>query len=137
MKVFVHTIQYIIASLGAVLGYLLGDLDGFLIALIVFVVADYVTGVVSAFVQKKISSKTGFIGILKKMCIFIVVAIANVLDVNLLEHAILRTAVIFFYISNEGISLIENLSIIGVPVPEKIKDVLVQLKKKGDSDDEL
>ena len=137
MKGFVHTIQYIIASLGAVLGYLLGDLDGFIIALIVFVVADYVTGVVSAVVQKKISSRIGFIGILKKMCIFIVVAIANVIDINLLEHAILRTAVIFFYISNEGISLIENLSIIGVPVPEKIKDVLVQLKKKGDSDDEL
>lgn len=123
-------------ALGALLGFLLGDLDGFLITLIVFVIIDYLTGIASAYTQKTLSSKVGFKGILKKICIFIVVAIANIIDVNMLEYPILRTAVIFFYISNEGLSLIENFAIIGVPVPDKIKDVLAQIKKKGD-DDEL
>lgn len=123
-------------ALGALLGFLLGDLDGFLITLIVFVIIDYLTGIASAYTQKTLSSKVGFKGILKKICIFIVVAIANIIDVNMLEYPMLRTAVIFFYISNEGLSLIENFAIIGVPVPDKIKDVLAQIKKKGD-DDEL
>lgn len=136
MKNFLNIFQWMFTTLGALLGFLLGDLDGFLIALIVFVIADYFTGIISAYTQKTLSSKVGFRGILKKICIFIVVAIANIIDVNMLEYPMLRTAVIFFYISNEGISLIENLAIIGVPVPDKIKDVLAQIKKKGD-DDEL
>ena len=122
-------------TLGALLGFLLGDIDGFLIALIAFVITDYITGIISAYTQKTLSSKVGFKGIIKKICIFIVVAIANIIDVNMLEYPMLRTAVIFFYISNEGISLIENLAIIGVPVPDKIKDVLAQIKKKGDGDE--
>ena len=128
-------IQWVFALTGSLLGYLFGNLDGFLIALIVFVIADYITGLCSAFVQKKVSSKTGFKGIIKKMCIFIVVAIANIIDVNLLEIPMLRTAVIFFYISNEGISLIENLTFLGVPVPKKLKDSLTQIKEKGDKDE--
>ena len=127
--------QCFFASLGCLLGFLLGDLDGFLIALIVFVIADYITGLCSAFIQKKVSSKTGFKGIIKKICIFIVVAIANIIDVNLLETPMLRTAVIFFYISNEGISIIENLTVLGVPVPKKLKDALTQIKEKGDKDE--
>ena len=122
-------------TLGALLGFLLGDLDGFLIALIVFVITDYLTGIISAYTQKTLSSKVGFKGILKKICIFIVVSIAYIFYFNMLEYPMLRTAVIFFYISNEGISLIENLAIIGVPVPDKIKDVLAQIKKKGDGDE--
>ena len=128
-------IQLFFASLGCLLGLALGNLDGFLTTLIMFVIADYITGLCSAFIQKKISSKVGFKGIIKKICIFIVVAIANTLDVNLLEIPMLRTAVIFFYISNEGISIIENLSFLGVPVPEKLKDALTQIKEKGDKDD--
>lgn len=136
MKNFLNIFHWMFTALGALLGFLLGDLDGFLITLIVFVIIDYLTGIASAYTQKTLSSKVGFKGILKKICIFIVVAIANIIDVNMLEYPILRTAVIFFYISNEGLSLIENFAIIGVPVPDKIKDVLAQIKKKGD-DDEL
>ena len=136
MKDIIHIFQWMFTTLGALLGFLLGDLDGFLIALIAFVTTDYLTGVIAAYTQKTLSSKVGFKGIIKKICIFIVVAIANIIDVNILEYPMLRTAVIFFYISNEGISLIENLAIIGVPVPDKLKDVLAQIKKKGD-DDEL
>lgn len=135
MKDVLSIIQWFFALLGCLLGYVLGNLDGFLITLIIFVVADYITGLCSAFIRKKVSSKVGFKGIIKKICIFLVVAIANILDVNLLETPMLRTAVIFFYISNEGISLIENLSVIGVPVPQKLKDALTQIKEKGDKDE--
>ena len=135
MKDIWTIIQWVFSSLGCLLGYIFGNLDGFLIALIVFVIADYITGLCSAFVRKKVSSKAGCKGIIKKMCIFIVVAIANIIDVNLLEIPMLRTAVIFFYISNEGISIVENLTVLGVPVPKKLKDVLIQIKEKGDKDE--
>lgn len=135
MKDIWTIIQWVFASLGCLLGYIFGNLDGFLIALIVFVIADYITGLCSAFIRKKVSSKVGFKGIIKKICIFIVVAIANIIDVNLLEIPMLRTAVIFFYISNEGISIVENLTILGVPVPKKLKDVLTQIKEKGDKNE--
>ena len=131
-KLVWNSIQYAIASLGACIGYLCGNLDGFLITLIVFVVADYITGVIAAFINKTLSSKTGFKGIAKNILIFIMVAVANMIDVNLLETPMLRTAVIFFYISNEGISLMENSAVLGLPIPAKLKDVLAQLKEKGD-----
>lgn len=125
-------IQGFLATAGAFVGYFIGDIDGLLQTLLVFIVADYVTGVMASFQQKTVSSQTGFKGILKKVFILIIVGVCNILDKNLVGSPMLRTAVIFFYISNEGISIIENATRMGLPIPEKIKAVLEQLKTKGE-----
>jgi len=126
------TLQLALAALGGWLGYFLGGLDGFLYALIVFVVIDYISGFMCAIVDKKLSSNIGFRGIFKKVLIFIMVGIGNILDMYLIQNgSAIRTAVIFFYLSNEGISIIENTAVIGLPVPEKIKEVLQQLSKEN------
>lgn len=123
------------AFLGAVMGYVFGDWDGFILALIIFIIIDYVTGVISAICNKKLSSSVGFHGILKKIFILLLVAVGNILDGVLGLGGVIRSAVIFFYIANEGISIIENAANIGLPVPEKIRDILEQLKKDSDDDD--
>jgi toxin secretion/phage lysis holin len=121
---------------GALLGWFLGGLDGFLYALIAFVAVDYITGVLRAISEKKLSSKIGAQGITKKVAIFLLVGVAHLANVYLLgDGSALRTAVIFFYISNEGISLMENTVDLGLPVPDKFKDVLAQLHGKTKSDD--
>jgi toxin secretion/phage lysis holin len=127
-------IQIIFTAIGGYLGYILGGLDGFLYALIIFVVIDYITGLMVAIVERKLSSEIGFRGIFKKVLIFLLVAVGNIIDNNLIgTGGAVRTAVIFFYISNEGISIIENSTRIGLPIPEKLKDVLEQLhNKEGD-----
>ena len=118
-------------AVGGWLGYFMGGFDGFIYALIVFVVADYITGVMVAIYEKRLSSEVGFKGICKKVLIFLLVGVANVLDVQVIgSGSVLRTAVIFFYISNEGISLLENTAKLGLPIPEKLKLVLEQLKEK-------
>ena len=118
------------------MGWLLGGLDGFLYALIVFVVVDYLTGLMAAFIQKKVSSEVGFKGICKKVAIFCLVGIGHILDTQIIKTgSVVRTAVIFFYLSNEGISIIENVAIIGLPVPKKLKDVLAQLHDDAESDE--
>jgi toxin secretion/phage lysis holin len=118
-------------GIGGFLGWLFGGLDGFLYALIVFVIADYFTGVLAAGVQKKLSSNVGFTGIAKKLTIFILVAIANIIDTHIIKTgSAVKLSVVFFYISNEGISIIENAVIIGLPVPKKLKDVLLQISKE-------
>lgn len=128
-----NAIQAAFTTIGGVLGWLLGGADGFLFALIAFVVIDYITGVLVAISHKELSSRVGFKGIAKKVVIFCIVGIANILDVYVLgENAILRTAVIFFYISNEGISILENAAELGLPFPEKVKGVLEQLHHKHD-----
>ena len=127
--------QTAFVGLGALLGWYLGGLDGFLYALIAFVVVDYITGVLRAIVEKKLSSRIGAHGIAKKVAIFLVVGIGHLIDTYLIGGmgAPLRTAVIFFYIANEGVSLLENATAIGLPVPDKLKDVLAQLHgKEGD-----
>lgn len=130
MKQIITNIQIAFAALGGFLGYWLGGLDGFLIALLAFVVIDYLTGVMVAIVQKKLSSEVGFRGICKKVLIFALVAVGHIIDTQLLKDgSVIRTAVIFFYLSNEGISILENASIIGLPVPDKLKSVLEQLKE--------
>lgn len=130
MKQIITNIQIAFAALGGFLGYWLGGLDGFLIALLAFVAIDYLTGVMVAIVQKKLSSEVGFRGICKKVLIFALVAVGHIIDTQLLKDgSVIRTAVIFFYLSNEGISILENASIIGLPVPEKLKSVLEQLKE--------
>ena len=125
MKEFWNTIQIIFTGVGGWLGYFLGGCDGLLYALVVFVVVDYITGVMCAINNKTLSSAVGFKGICRKVLIFLFVGIANVLDVQVIGTGSgLRTAVIFFYISNEGISLLENAGHLGLPIPEKIKVVL-------------
>ncbi len=119
------------AGLGAVLGDFLGNMDGLVMALITFVVVDYITGVLCAIVEKRLSSAVGFKGICQKVMIFCLVGIANLLDADVLSAgSMLRTAVIFFYCANEGISIVENAARIGLPVPEKLTDVMRQLKNK-------
>ena len=133
MKQFISVMQYVFAGIGGFMGWLLGGLDGFLYALIVFVVVDYLTGLMEAFIQKKVSSEVGFKGICKKVAIFCLVGIGHILDTQIIKTgSVVRTAVIFFYLSNEGISILENIAIIGLPVPKKLKEVLSQLKDKDD-----
>ena len=128
MKEFWNPIQLVFAAIGGWLGYFLGGCDGLLIALVVFVVVDYITGVMCAIADHKLSSAVGFKGICRKVLIFLLVGIANILDVQVIgTGSVLRTAVIFFYISNEGVSLVENAAHLGLPVPDKLKDVLEQL----------
>ena len=132
MKEFWNTIQLIFAGIGGWLGYFLGGCDGLLYALIVFVVIDYITGVMCAINNHTLSSEVGFKGICRKVLIFLLVGIANILDIHIIgSGSVLRTAVIFFYISNEGVSLLENAAHLGLPVPVKIKTVLEQLHDRS------
>ena len=137
MKEFWNMIQLVITAIGGWLGYFLGGCDGLLIALVVFVVADYITGVMCAVIDKKLSSEVGFRGICRKVLIFILVGIANILDVHVIgTGSVLRTAVIFFYISNEGVSLLENAGHLGLPIPEKLRLVLKQLHDRAEDEEE-
>ena len=130
-------IQIIFTAVGGWLGYFLGGCDGLLIALVVFAVTDYITGVMCAIADKKLSSEIGFKGICRKVIIFMLVGIAHVLDVNVIATgSVLRTAVIFFYLSNEGVSLLENAAHLGLPVPVKLKDVLEQLHDRAEKEEQ-
>ena len=131
-------IQIAVAALGGWLGYFLVGVDGLLIALIVFMALDYLTGLMCAVLDKKLSSAVGFRGIFKKVLILMMVGIANIVDIHVVgTGSALRGAVICFYLSNEGLSLLENAAYIGLPVPERLKEVLAQLhnrdEKKNDS----
>ena len=139
MREIWNSIQIIFTGVGGWLGWFLGGCDGLLYALIAFVVIDYLTGVMCAINDRNLSSEVGFRGICRKVLIFLLVGIANILDVQVIgTGSVLRTAVIFFYISNEGVSLLENAARLGLPVPDAIKVVLEQLhdrseeKKDGD-----
>ena len=133
MKEFWNTMQMVFAAVGGWLGYFLGGCDGLLIALVVFPVVDYITGVMCAISDKKLSSEVGFRGICRKVLIFFLVGVANILDVQVIgTGSILRTAIIFFYLSNEGVSLVENAAHLGLPVPEKLKAVLEQLHDRAE-----
>lgn len=135
MKEFWNGIQFVFTMIGGWLGYYLGGCDGLLIALVMFVVMDYISGVMCAIADKTLSSEVGFKGICRKVLIFILVGIANILDVQIIgTGSVLRTAVIFFYISNEGVSLLENAAHLGLPIPEKLTKVLKQLH--DDSEEE-
>ena len=133
MKEFWNTIQLIFAAVGGWLGYFLGGCDGLLYALIAFVAIDYITGVMCAISDKTLSSEVGFKGICRKVLIFLLVGSGNIIDVQVLgSPGVLRTAVIFFYLSNEGVSLLENAAHLGLPVPDAIKTVLEQLHDRSD-----
>ena len=137
MKEFWYTIQLIFTVLGGWLGYFLGGCDGLLIALVAFVSIDYVTGMMCAVSDKDLSSRVGFKGICRKILIFALVGVANLIDVQVIQTgSILRTAVIFFYLSNEGVSLLENAAHLGLPVPKKLKAVLEQLHDKHNKEED-
>ena len=134
MKEFWNSIQLVFTLTGGWLGWFLGGCDGLLYALIAFAVIDYITGVMCAITDHNLSSSVGFKGICRKILIFLMVGIANILDVNVIgTGSVLRTAAIFFYLSNEGVSLLENASHLGLPVPNAIKEVLQQLHDRAEN----
>lgn len=125
-----NLIQFIFALIGGWLGYFLGGWDGALYALITFITVDYITGVMCAISDRRLSSEVGFRGICRKVIILVLVGVGSILDRQIIgSGSILRTAVIFYYLSNEGISILENATRLGLPVPEKLKNVLEQLKE--------
>ena len=140
MKEIWNKIQVALTMVGGFVGWFLGGVDGFLYALITFVVIDYITGVLCAIIDKNLCSKIGAKGIFKKVLIFVLVGVGHVLDSNVLgvagnpDASILRTAVIFFYLSNEGISILENAAHIGLPIPEKLRTVLKQLHNREEDE---
>ena len=140
MREFWNGVQVVFTAVGGWLGWFLGGCDGLLYALIAFVVIDYITGIMCAVADKKLSSAVGFKGICKKVLIFVLVGLGHILDTRVIgAGSVLRTAVIFFYLSNEGVSLVENAAHLGLPVPKKLKEVLEQLHdraEKEDNDDE-
>ena len=140
MKELWNTMQLIFAAVGGWIGWFLGGWDGLLYALIAFVVIDvvidYITGVMCAVVDKRLSSRVGFKGICKKVLIFALVGMGHILDTHIIgTGSVLRTAVIFFYISNEGVSLLENATYLGLPVPKKIKLILEQLHDRSEKEE--
>ena len=139
MKEFWNIIQLVFSAVGGWLGYFLGGFDGLLYALIIFIVVDYITGLMCAINDQTLSSSIGFKGICKKVVILLLVGMAHILDAEVIgTGSILRTAVTFFYISNDGISILENTVHLGLPVPEAIKSVLEQLHDRAqDSVSEL
>lgn len=141
MKEFWNTIQLVFSAIGGWLGYFLGGCDGLLYTLLAFVVLDYITGIMCAVADHKLSSSVGFRGIFRKILIFALVGVGHLLDMQVLGAVgVLRTAVIFFYLSNEGVSLIENAAHLGLPIPAKLKAVLEQLhdraEKEGENDEQ-
>jgi toxin secretion/phage lysis holin len=128
MKEIWNWIQLALSAVGGAIGWFFGGMDGLIYALLVFVVADYITGVMCAIADKKLSSEVGFRGICKKVLIFVMVGIGHIMDTYLIGNGeVLRTAVIFFYCSNEGVSMLENAGHLGLPIPAKLKDILEQL----------
>ena len=129
-------IQIAAAAIGGWLGYFLGGKDGMLITLIVFMVLDYITGLMCAVMDKKLSSAVGFRGICKKVLILMLVGVANIMDIHVVGNgSALRGAVIAFYLSNEGLSLLENAAYIGLPIPDKLRDILEQLHNRENKND--
>lgn len=131
MSKFKEIIRIIFTLFGSCLGFFLGDMDIFIYTLLAFVICDYLSGIIRAGFERKLSSKVGFRGIFKKIMIFIIVGIANLCDKNLVQNqAMIRSAIIFFYIANEGLSILENSLAIGLPIPEKLEVLLEQFKEE-------
>lgn len=130
MSMFLFRAQWIVLVVKrGIVENVLGGWDGLLSALILFMVVEYLTQILVAILNKKRSNEIGFCGIAKKVSIIFLVAVGNVIDVLVIQNgSIIRTAVIFFYLSNEGIIIIENVAILGLPIPQRLKDILEQLK---------
>lgn len=131
MDKFKDLVKIFFTIFGSLIGFFLGDLDIFIYSLVVFVICDYISGIIRAGFERKLSSKIGFKGILKKIMIFIIVGIANICDKNLIKNqAMIRSSIIFFYIANEGLSILENALAIDLPIPKKLKILLEQFKEE-------
>ena len=129
-------IQMGMTILGGWLGYFLGGMDGLLVALVVFMALDYVTGLMCAVAEKKLSSAVGFKGVCKKVLILMLVGVAHIVDLHVVGTGdALRSAVVCFYLSNESVSMLENAAHLGLPIPEKLKSVLAQLHGRMDETD--
>ena len=130
-----NVIKSISAALGAVGGFLFGQLNGLFYAVIAMMAIDYITGVVVAVLDKKLSSEVGFRGLVKKLFILVLIAVAHIIDAQVIgTGAALMTAVMLFFIANEGISILENAATLGLPIPQKLRDVLEQLRDKDKGD---
>ncbi len=125
-------IDSVAGTIGAVLGFMYGEVTGLFWALVAFMVLDYISGILAAISVRKLSSKVGFKGIAKKLLILVFVSVGHITDTYVLGGVpVAMTAVILFYIANEGISIVENATELGLPVPQKIKNVLEQIKNKS------
>ena len=130
-------VQAAIAAIGGYLGYFVGGVDGLMTALLIFMVLDYITGLMCAVIDKKLSSAVGFKGICKKVLILMLVGVAHIVDLHVVGTGdALRSAVVCFYLSNESVSMLENAAHLGLPIPEKLKSVLAQLHGRIDDIDE-
>lgn len=139
MKESIMAVKIFSASIGGILGFMYGKLDGLILALVMFVTLDYISGLMCAWAEKKLSSETGAKGIVKKVFIFMLVAVAHIIDSQILKGAdgsAIRTAVIFYYLANEGLSICENAGRLGLPIPKKLKAVLEQLNDEEESANE-
>ena len=131
MDKFKQIFSFIFTIFGSFLGFYFGEVDGFVYSLLCFVIADYITGILKAGVERKLSSKIGFKGIAKKIMIFIIVGIGNLCDKNLIKsEPMIKTAIIFFYIANEGLSILENSLALDLPIPMKLKVLLEKFKEE-------
>ena len=129
-------VQMAFTAIGGWLGYFVGGADGLLITLLVFMILDYITGVMCGIVDKELSSAVGFKGLFRKVLIFALVGVGHVVDMHVIgTGGALRSAVICFYLSNEGVSMLENATHLGLPVPGKLKEILAQLHNRTDEDD--
>ena len=128
-------IDSIAGAVGAVLGFMYGEVTGLFWALVAFMATDYITGVVVAAINKQLSSKVGFRGLAKKLMILVFVSLGHIADMYVLGGTpVAMSAVMLFYIANEGLSIIENAGNLGLPVPKKLKDIMVQLKKESEEE---
>lgn len=135
MSKFQIIIDSIAGAVGAVLGFMYGEVTGLFWALIAFMATDYITGVVVAAINKQLSSEVGFKGLAKKLMILVFVSLGHIADMYVLGGTpVAMSAVMLFYIANEGLSIIENAGNLGLPVPKKLKDIMVQLKKESEEE---
>lgn len=135
MKDILNTLQLIFTAIGGYIGWFVGGFDGLVYALVAFIVIDYITGLMVAVLERKVSSSIGFKGIFKKVLIFTFVGIGHIVDFHIIKNgSAVRTAVIFFYLSNEGLSILENATKIGLPIPDKLKTIFAELRKEEKHD---
>lgn len=133
MSNFVSYFKSFCAILGVVIGWFFGEVNSLVYVLLAFMIIDYITGVICAVKDKQVSSKIGFLGVTRKLLIIVLVGIGNVIDYYVIgSGSTLKTMLILFYLSNEGISILENMTKLGLPIPEKLKTILLQINEDGD-----
>ena len=130
-------VKSVTAALGGLAGFMFGELDGLMVALIAFIVLDYITGILVGTAKRRLSSHTSFVGLVKKALILVIVAVAHIVDTQILggQNSVFRSAACCLYIANEGLSILENCGKLGVPLPAKLRSVLEQLKNDSDKEE--